>query len=391
MASIAELVRRIHDAPRQFVLSATGGGSGAISELLEIPGGSRTLLEAIVPYSSAALVDWLGAAPEHFCDDRTARAMAMTAYQRAQRLAGAGVADAASAPPPPLAGVACTASLASDRPKRGAHRLHLALQTESVTVSQSLELVKGRRDRLAEEQLAAAMLLNLIAEGCGLQDRIELALAPEEQIVTTRAEAAPAWQDLLASRIVCVGSHGEQAPTRSGSPQRRAIFAGAFNPLHEGHRRMAQLAAHQLALPVEFEISVLNVDKPPLDFIEMQERAAQFDATETLWFTRAATFIEKAAIFAPATFLVGADTIARIADAKYYASPAACLSAIEQLAAQGCRFLVFGRRLTSGFASLSQLHLSEPLQQICDEVPEAAFRQDISSTELRQRREGSRE
>lgn len=387
MASIAELVRRIHDAPRQFVLSATGGGSGAISALLEIPGGSRTLLEAIVPYSSAALVDWLGAAPEHFCDDRTARAMAMTAYQRAQRLAAA-----ASAPPPSLAGAACTASLASDRPKRGAHRLHLALQTESVTVSQSLELVKGRRDRLAEEQLATAMLLNLIAEGCGLPDRIELALAPEEQIAVTRAEAPPAWQDLLSGRIACAGYRGEQIEAPSGFPSvRRAIFAGAFNPRHEGHRRMAEVAARQLALPVEFEISVLNVDKPPLDFIEMQERAAQFDATETLWFTRAATFIEKAAIFAPATFLVGADTIARIAEAKYYANQEACRAAIEQLAATRCRFLVFGRRLTGGFASLSQLHLPEPLRQICDEVPEAAFRQDISSTELRERREGSRE
>ncbi|HVX62540.1 MAG TPA: hypothetical protein VHC19_18120, partial [Pirellulales bacterium] len=296
--STTELVRKIHDAPRQFVLAVTGGGSRAISSLLELPGASRTVLEAIVPYSSAALVDWLGAAPEHFCDDRTARAMAMAAYQRALQLLTRSSDNAALHS---AAGVACTASLASDRPKRGAHRLHLALQTESHTVVQSLELVKGPRSRPEEERVAEAAILNLIADACGLTERIETALAPEERILERRAEAPPAWQELLAGRIACTGARGKAGPTTDAAAirPRRAIFAGAFNPRHEGHRRMAQLAAQQLSLPVEFEISVLNVDKPPLDFLEMEDRAEQFDETETLWFTRAATFIEKSAIFAP--------------------------------------------------------------------------------------------
>lgn len=386
MASISttDLVLKIHGAPRHFVLAVTGGGSRAISSLLELPGASRTVLEAVVPYSSAALVDWLGAAPEHSCDSRTARAMAMAAYQRALRLSDSGADGAASHA---AAGVACTASLASDRPKRGAHRLHLALQTESLTVVQSLDLVKGRRSRPEEEQLAEAAILNLVADGCGLTERVEAALAPEERIREKRAEAPPAWQELLAGRIACTGARGESVPAPGAAARpRRAIFAGAFNPRHEGHRRMAQLAAQQLALPVEFEISVWNVDKPPLDYIEMRERAAQFDAAETLWFTRAATFIEKAAIFAPATFVVGADTIERIAEAKYYSSEDACRRAIEQLTALGCRFLVFGRRLADGFTSLSQLPLPSVLREICDEVPEAAFREDISSTELRRER-----
>jgi nicotinic acid mononucleotide adenylyltransferase/nicotinamide mononucleotide (NMN) deamidase PncC len=380
--STTDLVRKIHHAPRQFVLAVTGGGSRAISSLLELPGASRTVLEAIVPYSSAALVDWLGAAPEHFCDSRAARAMAMAAYQRALQLSAA-CGDSVSSHA--TAGIACTASLASDRPKRGAHRLHLALQTERHTVVQSLELVKGRRSRPEEERVAEAAILNLIAEACGLTARVETALAPEERILERRAEAPPAWQELLAGRIACTGARGEAAPTTDASAirSRRAVCAGAFNPLHEGHRRMAQLASQQLSLPVEFEISVLNVDKPPLDFLEMEDRAAQFDATETLWFTRAATFIEKSAIFAPATFLVGADTIERIAAARYYSNEAACQRAIEHLADTACRFLVFGRRLADSFLSLSQLPLPPALREICDEVPEAAFRQDISSTELR--------
>ncbi len=108
-----QLVNRIHAAPGQLVLAVTGGGSRAIADLLEVPGGSRTLLEAVVPYSAAALAEFLGVAPEQYCSPRTARAMAMAAFQRARHLQGT------SAESAPVLAVGCTASLVSDRPKRG--------------------------------------------------------------------------------------------------------------------------------------------------------------------------------------------------------------------------------------------------------------------------------
>ena len=115
------LIEQIHAAPQQAVIVVTGGGASAISALLAVPGGSRTLLEAVVPYSEAALADWLGGRrPEQFCVEETALAMAAVAFQRACHLQAAG----RSALPldAPLAadsysravGVACTASLVSD-------------------------------------------------------------------------------------------------------------------------------------------------------------------------------------------------------------------------------------------------------------------------------------
>ena len=62
-----------------------------------------------------------------------------------------------------------------------------------------------------------------------------------------------------------------------------AIFPGAFHPLHAGHRRMAQIAREWLGMPVQFELSVFNVDKPPLNYWEISDRVQQFDAGETLW------------------------------------------------------------------------------------------------------------
>jgi nicotinic acid mononucleotide adenylyltransferase len=372
--SVESLVGRIHAGQGQFVLAVTGGGSRAIGELLGVPGGSRTVLEALVPYSAEALVDFLHARPEQFCSPRTARLMAMAAWQRAKQLQTA----AAIAAVAPAVGVGCTASLASDRPKRGAHRVHVAVQTATFTATQSLELLKGRRSRAEEDQLAAWMVLNVIAEGFGLNDRLQLPLSEQERVELLRTNAPPAWQDLLNghSRITVASQISEP-----WSHSRRFVFPGAFNPLHCGHMKMAQIAAAR----VEFEISIENVDKPPLDYTEMHDRAAPFTERHLpLWFTSAATFAEKSELFPGATFIVGADTLARIGHCRYYGNdPAATEAAIVRIAQSGCRFLVFGRLVNGKFESLSDLDLPASLRQLCDEISCDEFREDVSSTDLR--------
>jgi hypothetical protein len=162
------------------------------------------------------------------------------------------------------------------------------------------------------------------------------------------------------------------------------VFPGAFNPLHDGHRRIAELGRELLDAPAQFELSVTNVDKPPLDYLEIDERSRQFQPDDTLWLTRAATFVEKAALFPGATFLVGAETIARIAEQRYYGNdPQAADDAIAQILAAGCRFLVFGRVVGGTFRTLGELVLPAQLLAACEEVPAEKFREDVSSTELR--------
>src|SRR6476661_10568468 len=95
------LIERIHASGRPMVIAVTGGGSGAISSLLEVPGASGSVLEAIVPYAATALADWLGGTPDHYCSERTARAMAMAAFERARKLS--------SADPQRLLGIGATA------------------------------------------------------------------------------------------------------------------------------------------------------------------------------------------------------------------------------------------------------------------------------------------
>jgi len=370
--SIQQLVREIHAAPTRVVLAVAGGGSGAISQLLEMPGASRTVLEVVVPYSAAALVDWLGGPPEHACSEQTARAMAMAAFRRACRLDDSGA---------PLAGISSTASLTSDRPKRGAHRVHLAVQTAARTATRSLELRKEARGRAQEERLVSRLALNMVAEACGLKRRLKIDLLAGEAFEVSEVVAPRPWQDLLLGKVAKVRHGGP--PEREGETT-QAIFPGAFNPLHAGHRRMVEIAQKLLNVPVAWEISILNVDKPPLDHIELQRRTGQFASDQAVWLTRAAKFDQKSQLFPGATFVVGADTLRRIAEPRYYGDdPAACRSALKRIAESGCRFLVFGRDSGEGFMTLSDLDLPDPLQALCREVPAAQFREDVSSTEIR--------
>lgn len=367
-----QLVAEIHDTPLKVVLAVSGGGANAIARLMEVPGASRTVLEAAVPYAAGAMADWLGGPPDQACSQETARQMAMAAFRRACDFREDEL---------PVAGIACTASLATDRPKKGEHRAHLALQTEAVTACWSLELTKGARSRAEEEQLVTSLVLNIVAEASGTGRRLPEALTADEEVQRLRFDAPKSWQDLLMGRI--------DAIRRDGLPERgenapKAVFPGAFNPLHSGHRNMAAIAEDLLGVPVDFELSILNVDKPPLDYLEMDRRSGQFEPPQTVWLSRLATFEAKSRRFPEATFVVGADTLRRIAELRYYDnSEATRRRALEQIASQGCRFLVFARAESGRLVRLSDLKLPEPLRSICREVPPERFREDISSTEIR--------
>ena len=71
-----QLISGVQRSGRKAVLAITGGGTGAIAELLRVPGGSALLLEAVVPYDARALADFLGRAPDQASSPETAVAMA---------------------------------------------------------------------------------------------------------------------------------------------------------------------------------------------------------------------------------------------------------------------------------------------------------------------------
>lgn len=160
------------------------------------------------------------------------------------------------------------------------------------------------------------------------------------------------------------------------------LLPGSFNPLHDGHRRMAgYVQEHYGAKPV-FEISVTNVDKPALTLEQIHQRLTQFDA-KSVWLTKATTFAEKAKLFPGTTFIVGADTVTRLFDIQYYRDEADYEQSLQTLDENVCRFLAFGRLMDETFHESSSVSIPGAAQRWFDFVPETRFRCDLSSTEIR--------
>jgi hypothetical protein len=381
-ANLRSLIVRLHDAEYRYVLADTGGGAGAAALLLSVPGGSRSVLEVVVPYSEQSLCEFLGHTPASFCSPETALLMARRALDRARWLA----------PGQPLAGIACTASLCSDRPKRGDHRFHLALQTVRATTIHSLTLHKGARDRESEEWLLDLVLLNAMAQTFGLSERVEAPLLPGEDILTQTLPARDPLAALVEGTLaaVCVERDGRW---RSDGPRPKLLLPGSFNPLHHGHCALAEAAGRLTGAAAAFELSIANADKPPLADEEVRQRVCQFAGHAPVWLTRAPTFAEKAELFPGAVFVVGADTAERVLQARFYSGNDAQLTeAMERLRALGCRFLVAGRVNAAGvFADLDDLKIPTSYRDLFSPISADDFRRDVSSTQLRGQiiREGS--
>ena len=388
---IKHLVERIHDSPKMAVIAVSGAGAEALAWLLGVPGASRTVLEAVVPYSQRSMAEFLGHEPAgQYVSQDTVQEMAESAYNKALRLRERGDEPAVGAPGR-VVGLACTATIATDRPKRGDHRCCIATWDDEGVTTYSLVLAKGSRDRTGEEDVVSRIVLGALAEACGIETTLPLGLLDTEQLDVQRTEHYNPLQRLLASvdkgyskgvRTVTVYPDGRMVEDESIDG---VVMPGSFNPLHEGHRRLAQVASEMLGgREVVFELAVVNVDKPPLEESEVRRRLSQFQGRWCVVLTRASRFYEKASLLPGCTFVIGWDTAIRLVDPRYYGDDeVAMLSALSHIRASGCRFLVAGRTQGGVFRTLADVAVPPGFDDLFEAIPESRFRADVSSTELR--------
>lgn len=371
-------IARFHASHCRSVLAITGGGASLIGELLRVPGGSSTILEAVVPYSARALDEWLKKPPDSYCSEATALAMAVVAYQRAVELS-----DSQNASGIQPLGIGLTASLVSSRPKRGAHRAHLAIQMARSTVCLHLDLTKGARDRSGEERLIVEVALHSLLRSAGLENLPGMPLLTTDVLGTSETVALPLISDVFHHTARLAWSLPEG--TVQGKPPGpfAGMLCGSFNPRHHGHTGLRDVAERKLGGPVWYELSLHNVDKPSLDYLTIDRRRAQFTDVP-LALTDAPTFLEKSRIFPGTVFVVGADTAERIVAPRYYGGEARMHTALAEIRANRCRFLTAARALDGELLEPGAIAIPPGFEDLFEAIPATEFRDDVSSTELRQ-------
>lgn len=374
---LAGLVHCIHASRTAAALVLAGGGTGAIPLLLRRPGGSRTVLDIAVPYGAAAVAAYLGKPPTQACSAATAQALARRAFRRACDLRP----DASI----PVVGLGATAALATDRVRRGDDRLHVAAFDGARNIALAWAFEPSLSRRHEQEAAAERVILAALADAVGAaswRDVAGSALASVERRVTVQDDELSVVRDGQQPWVTAYPD-GRRRP---GGRIPTVLAPGSFNPWHQAHQALWEAARRRFGDPVAYELSITNVDKPPLSTAEVLRRSGQFVDRAHLILTAAPTFVEKARLLPGAAFVVGADTARRIVDPVYYGEASAMQDALRELRSLGARFVVAGRVDHGRFVQLNDLTIPPEATGLFEAIPADELRLDISSTQLREGR-----
>ncbi|KDO23366.1 hypothetical protein SPRG_21032 [Saprolegnia parasitica CBS 223.65] len=353
--TVRAALQQIYASKRvQCVVSVSGGGGSAVGEILGTCGASSTLLEVLVPYHRESMADFLqvpGAELEAFgfSSKNVATLMGKKALERGRRLVP--LDDAAG-----CIGIGCTAALVSSEPRRGSHRAFLSLHTVDAVHHFKLEMEKGARTRKEEDECVGHLVVLALAKAANVDMALQASL---RELCTSHT-----GDSLVEDAPIATMTSGLQLPTGPHeTPPRRILY----------------------------ELSVRNADKGSVGGDALQARVQAIVGTHhaAVVLTHASLFLEKAALFPSCAFVIGADTALRLLDLKYYdMSQEALWAALARIASLQCSFVVAGRQVGDAFVAAETVvsQVPAPFRSLFVPLPETSFRNDISSTALRQAR-----
>ena len=371
-SKVNKFISSLHASEYRCVLALTGAGSRALSWLLEVPGSSRTLIEATVPYSVESLSDLLGSHPQSAVSMKTAQYMAQKAFCKAKVL---------TSDQTEILGVGCTASIATDREKKGAHRAYISIMSEEGLTNWILEFKKGLLSRSQEEESTSLGILYAISDSINIQAKLEIELGQGAKLENAGLDYGVSG---LVNKSDYLYIDIERPINGENQVKPKAILSGSFDPIHTGHKSLLKAAKDFLKTEVVFELSIANVDKPDLSIQETSMRVNQMYGKWPVIVTRADTFNKKAKLFPGSVFVVGYDTALRIINPKYYDNSVDnMINQLTEIKQLKCSFVIAARCIDGSLLTLKDLKLPKLFTDIFHEVPVELFREDISSTKIR--------
>lgn len=377
--ALQNLVNKIHESDTKAYVVCSGGGSEVFPLLLSGGGGSKTLLAGHIPYSFENLREFVGYVDKAVSEE-TAWAMATRAYEKALDINKDSLA----------VGIGLTASLRRVPEEREGrvHEVYAVLESAFKTIkvhfvfdTKKLYLLcdDAEEVRRTEETGCAVIILRMLADysGIAFKDN-DSNVGKLEKYETTD----------FPVNIAVLNETFIKTP---GLGTCRLLFPGSFNPPHEGHLEMAEMASELIHWPCSLEISVQNVDKGELSHKQIADRLITIRKTglftdygispnrTNILLTKAPTFVEKAKLFPESTFIIGFDTATRIVDPKYGIPIDEALQCFEDYK---IKFLLFPR-IIDGTLKDDLSVLPKRFRDLCTFVKKPRKYAHLSSREIR--------
>ena len=312
----------INATHHKVYLALAGGGQSFAHNFMKFAGASNTIAGINLPYSHEALQSFAQVPIVKCVSAETSRLLAKRSFANCL---------ASVSSPQYAIGIGLTCALATNNEREDRiHKIYATIHGFDYTCTQSLLFEQGAT-RKEEEELCCIILFNMLREYADTH-AFEFIL-PEFKInFKTCGFGAERIQHLQLSSDI---GHDEANTL--------VIMPGSFNPMHDGHQAMMALAHEITGHEPYAELSLLNVDKPSLDYFDAQQRFESMHNVKRI-VTMAATFKEKTQHLAQYNktiiFVVGIDTWERLLSGQHGESvPDLCV----YFAAMNVHFLVFGR------------------------------------------------
>lgn len=399
-----KLIEAIHQSPVTSCITTTGAGASAVSALMSVPGCSKTLLEANIPYHADVSATVLDMFPSKYASMDVSRVLAQTAFNRAINF---------SARRAHVVGIGATAAIATNRARRGADCVYVTCWSCDRVHTYSIENIERVVSRAEQELVVGSLIIRALADAANIA-RVPIEGEPllcDGEVVNEVTHSA-AQDDVIA--LLLSGRVSSMLYNRHGVPRTdcppfsaeeinpaRAnylLYPGSFAPLHWGHKELARAASvvvqqrdessPRKPVILTYEISASIVGKGDLNIDEVKSRVEQFTSgNRRVALTNAKLFIDKARMFRHHGLIVGVDTAIRVLDTKYYEDSAErMIEAMREIESCGCYFIVGGRAKGEEWIDMSHVNIPPQIRHMFIPIKPEDFRVDISSTDLRRRR-----